>query len=483
MVREAAVKWTSRLHSAAATGRKSWLQEIKSVEGECVLVRENLASLPVPFVSDIIVLYAVKEFTKLIASHHDYCRRPLINRIIDRQIHEDICGTMLKAVLLPCISTCDIGITHSDFVKELLIKLLYVIPNIKSLILPAAYDADYLQLLVQRIQILTQLQEFQFHVGCTTEIIIQLSKYCPLMKRISVQQSRRVGDKCVGHLLKLRNLLSLNVAGTSVSTNSYVTLLSGLPEIRNVIWFRPIDPVLRKLTACLPSVAEFVGRISDAKLLVQKCPNIRELVLHSFAEDISDFGELRRVAVLSVFGCCWNLIRFSYVIRALGTTLTNLEMRNVENINMEDLSNYCTVLHSLTITYSHIIYTETFNPELPHFRNLKELRLRRNWGPFDFSSILHLYVNLNVLSIVGMEQVTDAFITKIVSAGGLRNVTEFIVDYCGYLSIDSALLVMLKYPNLTKLGNTDSWPGVTDAQMVILLNYIKCNNLALTICR
>jgi hypothetical protein len=70
MVREAGVKWTRRLRSAAATSRNSWLQEIKSVEEECVLVRHVITSLPVPFVSDVIVVYAVQEFAKLIASYH-----------------------------------------------------------------------------------------------------------------------------------------------------------------------------------------------------------------------------------------------------------------------------------------------------------------------------------------------------------------------------------------------------------------------------
>jgi hypothetical protein len=125
-----------------------------------------------------------------------------------------------------------------------------------------------MQLLVERIQILTHLQEFCFHTGCTTEIIIQLSKYCPHMKKISVQDSRRVDDQCVEHLLKLRHLLSLNIAETSVSANSYATLLSGLPQVRDVVWFHPIDPVLGNLTLCLPSVEAFVGIISDAKLLV-----------------------------------------------------------------------------------------------------------------------------------------------------------------------------------------------------------------------
>jgi hypothetical protein len=113
---------------------------------------------------------------------------------------------MLKAVRLPCMSTCDMGITESEFVQELLIKLPYAIPNIKALILPPLKRLNYMQLFVERIQILTQLQEFRFHVGCTTEIIIELSKYCPHMKNLSVRFSICVDDVCVEHLLKLTHV-------------------------------------------------------------------------------------------------------------------------------------------------------------------------------------------------------------------------------------------------------------------------------------
>jgi hypothetical protein len=123
----------------------------------------------------------------------------------DRNIHENICTNMLKTVLLPCMSTCNIRITRSDFVQELLIKLLHVIPNFKA-VPPAERRRNYMQLFVERIQILTQLQEFRFHVGCTTEMIIELSKYCPHMKNLSVRFSICVDDVCVEHLLKLTHV-------------------------------------------------------------------------------------------------------------------------------------------------------------------------------------------------------------------------------------------------------------------------------------
>jgi hypothetical protein len=228
MVTGVGIKWGSRLHSEFATGRNSCHRELQRVEAECVLVRHKLASLPVPFILELIVPHAVREFTQMIASYENNIEDHLVTMLYDRQSYEDICANMLKSVLLPCMSICTLKITDSDFVQGLLIKLLCVIPNIKALILPPVQSPSYLQLLVERIQILTCLQRFDFYVGCTTEILIELSKYCLQMKTISVQHSRGVDDSCVQHLLKLRQLVFLDITDTSVSANGYRALLLGL---------------------------------------------------------------------------------------------------------------------------------------------------------------------------------------------------------------------------------------------------------------
>jgi hypothetical protein len=482
MIREVGIKWTRRLHSAAVMGQNYWLREIKSVEGQCVTVRHRLASLTLPIVSQNVIHYAVEEFAKIITAHDNDMAQNLITRNFRRQIHEDICANMLKAVLLPCMSTYNIGTTKSDFVQILLIKLLYVIPNIKALIFSSKERLNYMQPFMERIHILTQLQEFVFNFGCTTEIIIELSKYCPHLIKLSVRDSRRVDDECVEHLLKLTHLRALNVADTSVSINGYRALLWGLPQIQDVIWFRPIDPVLRGLTGCLPSVREFVGMVSAAQLLVEKCPNITRLLLHSPTEDISDLGELRSVAEMSIRQSCCIAIRFNALIINLGPNLTKLEMHRVLNINLNELINYCTVLEELSICFCHITCTGKFDGKLPHFINLKELRLKQNKALFDSSSVLPLYVNLNVLHVVGMRQITNASVSQIVTAGGFINLTELVVDHCGNLSMETALLLMDSCPNLTKFGNINSWPGVSNEELATLVNFFRHNNLSLNVC-
>jgi hypothetical protein len=281
--------------------------------------------------------------------------------------------------------------------------------------------------------------------------------------------------------LKLRGLLSLDIRGTSVSSNSYKEILSGLPEIQNVIWYHPLEPILSNLGAPLPSVKTFSGKISDAQLLVQKCPNLTELTLTIITEDISELGALRDVATLSIYGATSTAIWFSNVIRLLGPNLTVLKVGHVGEIIINDLINTCTVLNSLTMCYCDIAYTEMLDPELPHFRNLKKLTLEGNWGPFEFSSILHLYINLNVLRLMGMGEITDTFMRQTVTAGGFRNLTECFIEFCGVMSMDTAWLLMQNCPNLTKIGKIHSWSRVTKDEIVPFLNFVRNSNISLSL--
>jgi hypothetical protein len=479
IVRDVAFRLTQKLNLADMTSWNTWLQDIRTMEKECSLVRHKLASLPLPFLANL-VPSAVQEFAKHASTYHRANCRPPVQRIMDKKVH-DICENLLKVVLLPCIYRADLSFTKSRFAQGLLIKLLYLIPNIKVLIMPSEQDRNNVQLLLEMIPILTDLEEFHFHVGCTTEIIIELSKYCLHLKTIYVQHSFYVGDACVKYLLKLRHLQNLNFANTSLSNNSYIALLSALPRIREVNWLDPIDYVLRNVTSRLHSVTEFNGRFLDAKLLVQKCPNIKQLILHSLREDISGLLQLREVVSLSIDGCVCTLISFGDLMKHFGTSLTKLEMNRADNLKMDDIINYCSVLNSLTVSHCRVISAEISDHGLPHFQNLKELRLLYNIIEIDFSSLLHLYVNLNVFSVEGMMEVTDTFIMKIVMAGGFRNLTECALDICGRLSMDTAWLVMQNCHDLTKLGNLKRWSAVTNEELLELLNYLRNNNVALTV--
>jgi hypothetical protein len=229
-------------------------------------------------------------------------------------------------------------------------------------------------ILMERIHILTDLEEFEFNFGCTSEILILLSKHCPLLKKIYVQASKYVNDISVKHLLNLTRLIFLNISETLITLQGYAQLLSGLPELQNICCCYRIDPVLRNVSVCLPSVNTFMGTVATTRL-VRKCPNIRQLRLTSIADDSSGLGELKNVVHLSIQQKSHRPVTFSPLIRRLGQTLTGLELFGIVTLNIDVIINYCISLEDLAIINSNVqCDVQRFNPKSAHFRSVKKFK-------------------------------------------------------------------------------------------------------------
>jgi hypothetical protein len=269
------------------------------------------------------------------------------------------------------------------------------------------------------------------------------------------------------------------VAGTAISKLGYRALLAGLPQVQNIVWTFPVDPILRGITPGLQSVTRFAGNFSDADLLAEKCQNIKEVALLDIAVDMSGLGNLRCVSKLTVILCSCNVMRFSDAIARLGVTLTTLEWSHVYDINMRDIIHSCPVLNSLTFSYCYITNSDVYDPRLAHFQNLKTLQLWGNSGTFDLSSVLHLYVNLSRFHAAKMGVVTDALIKEVVTAGGFRNLTKFSVHRCGHMSMQTAWLLVQNVLNLVQIEQISTWPEVTCADVAKFLTFVRSNNLSL----
>jgi hypothetical protein len=103
IVREVGIKWTRRLHAAGVMGQNYWLQQIKPVEKGCPRAPETRFSARPP----------------LIRVHYRVCCQGLHKdqRILPHghwspPYHEflEYLRKHVKTVLLPCMSTCNIGI-------------------------------------------------------------------------------------------------------------------------------------------------------------------------------------------------------------------------------------------------------------------------------------------------------------------------------------------------------------------------------------
>jgi hypothetical protein len=372
---------------------------------------------------------------------------------------------------------------QSRFVQELLSQSLQTNPNIIRLILPPAHDSKISGSVSSNLQKLTVLQEFVFEFHCTTDIVIELGKHCKLLKMLDVTSSVLVTDECVEHLLKLQRLTKLRVAGTRITDTGYALLLSSLPQIRNINWYGLADSILQNITKeCLPLVDEFCGDVSDVSLLTKFCPRIRHLSISLNNENSCDLIQLTDVVWLQITHCYYNINYLGILIENMGTRLTKLDLTGVNNVNISRILS-CSVLKILIIRYCEAIPSNNLNftQELPHFKSVKELILLNNKGFKSFYKYLHHYVNLKTFHAERIEYVEDVSVSAILSAGGFKRLSTIILDFCGHLSLQTAMLLIEECDTLSVLGNLESWSHVSHDDKEELFQCVKKNNLALTV--
>jgi hypothetical protein len=80
-----------------------------------------------------------------------------------------------------------------------------------------------------------------------------------------------------------------------------------------------------------------------------------------------------------------------------------------------------------------------------------------------------------------LEQVNDDVIRRIISVGGFKRLSVFLIEDGGYLSMESVLLLLNCCPNLTKIGHQKSWSGFPEIIAWAFKTFVQTHNIALAV--
>jgi hypothetical protein len=483
MIRHAGEEWSRRLRLAEGFGRRERFREIQFVQDQCLEVRQLLESLPTS-IGRLISEHSVREFADIITAYDDITGRSRLGILVGRRHHEDVCLSMLRAVHLPCVLECNIKEIRSEFMQELLSLSIQTNPHVARLILPLEPSIKLSRFVLKNLHRLTVLQEFRFETGCNTDVVIELGRHCTLLKILDIRSSVDVDDDCIEYLLNLQSLEKLHVAGTDISHTCYALLLSNLPRIQNITWCGQVDNILQNITKeCLPSVNEFSGGVSNASLVTQICPRIKDLSIYLHNENALDLIQLTDVVSLSLTRCDYNINKLNVVFENMGIRLTKLDVFLVENFNISHIISCCSILKILIVRFCGVILSENFifASELTHFKSVKEVTLKSNSDFRNSHKYLSHCVNLEVFKAECVEEIDDVAVSEILNAGGFRKLSESVFSDCGPLCLETAMLMIKQCDNLSVLGNLNTWSGVTDDDKKLLFDCVKTNNLALTV--
>jgi len=224
--------WIRMLLLAANDGIRSYSQRVEKVTKECKTLNEHLASLPTSILNGLLPPL-VPDFLNKISSYNKTFLASKRIRKHAEQKHEAVCTEMLKSVLGPSTRRYNTG-TMSSFKQRLIIRTFPSTPNLTVLVFGTAPETDNSALLAINIHHLKRLVSFQYNYRCTDQVVQQLALHCRKLRKIDVSNSRAVTDGSVQHLLKLKDLIELDLTGTSVTKRKCGLLKSGLPSITNV---------------------------------------------------------------------------------------------------------------------------------------------------------------------------------------------------------------------------------------------------------
>lgn len=480
-VRQWAASRFDRLHWAANHSREKWLQETQLLEENCEKFREDLlwlGSHPNKLINRV-----VKEVMQIVNTY-DRNNDSYLTTTADREIHHHVCRYMLEAVLLPGMTDWFIKNDMTEFMKELVVLLFPSIPNIRRLWVGQDMPSRCSWLLANNIRMLKHLQEFYFPIGCSRQMLAELGKHCNQLQRLSVMSSKHVNDSSVIHLLKLTNLVFLNIDGTEITHIGYARILRNLPKLMNITWANRVDDVLLSVTTGeLQTVKSLTGTVHNALTVVLKCPFITHLSLFGAKNNLSDLKKLDAVIMFSLADCNSDVVNLIEVLHGIGPKLRQLELSHVTNVSIRDVTKCCTHLETLSLDSCEFTQSEDqpFEPLLPHFQNLASLELRENRQYGDLHSYLRSYVNLKVLIARCTPELDDAAVASVLQSNGFRKLTKFSAQNCGFLSIISVVLLIKNCSDLRLLKGVGTWSGIQKDDMPEVYSKARYADVPITV--
>jgi hypothetical protein len=468
-----------RLGCAARQGREEFFRQIQCVEEECVHHRERCA-----LQGKLDAVNAECSATELLRMIENFKTNFYILHTSDERTSlMCVCRSILQALLPTGLTKWDITCVNSDFMKELMVLSFPSLPSIKCLKVDTETFSTCSWLLLNNIKLLADLQEFIFPTGCYRQILAELAKYWQRITMLDMRSSRNVDDNSVVHLLKLKNLVYLNIDDTSITPKAYVSVLSELPKVENISWTSwstPADDILNSINQNrLSSVKSIMGNFRNALILIQKCQFISKLSLFYAQCDLSELKDLIALNDLTIVNTNFRTTHLSAMLVGVGPHLRRLELSCVNDVSVHDVTLHCCHLQTFEMNDCQFYPSHTFfNRQLFHFKSLVFLSLKGNGDFVNFNNYLTCSVHLERFTARNIAQLDHAAVYFILRRKGFQELKVFSAHHCGHLTIKSAVLLIETCHNLSQLRGVGTWSGINkEVDMPNLLHVARRANV------
>jgi hypothetical protein len=437
-------KWMQDLLEAMKRDKDTYMVVFDTVMKECREMEEEISKLP-PEILKLLSPRLAKKFAKLICIYNCEFRWPP-RHSWGALSHVPLCKAVFRSVLTRFIEKFDTSFMTNKLGVALMVENLDFVPGLLELHL---YPNKRIQsgILAGMIHHLKNLQIFEFKFYCTDEIIAQLQRHCPHLTNLKVAYSREVTNASVQPLREARKLKRLNLEGTEIDEEHYALLLSELPNIANIMFWRKEASILRHIAVeRLDTITHVTGYLQDIDTLTHKCPNTTNINICPVTTDLSGLTAFKALRTLNFYFLDYGSSNFKAVLQGVGHGLTDLKLSSGEGVDLQDITTLCPSLANLCLiscSLSSLNSNTPFDPQLPHFRNLINLEIDHLVGCPNVSRYIRHYVNLKTICLIRTSSFTVLLVKEIINLGTYKQLEILRVEEIWQEDIDVKALELL----------------------------------------
>ncbi|XP_023712936.1 uncharacterized protein LOC111867373 [Cryptotermes secundus] len=485
LLHQICLSWIREMYAAAQTDSESYMHRTQFVLSQCEKLREVLLEVTKSVLNQFIPKLA-GTFLDIITNYDDSLRA-LQPRFWDEDRHNIVSAAILRSVLNYTTEYYDTHAINSSFAQSLVIQTLDSVPGLLDFNLDTGTQIQNSSLLASKIHHLKLLRTFRYFYDCTDEVIEQLRLHCPQLRKINVTGSYGVTDASVRHLMQLRELRSVRVCHTSISEEHYGLLLPELPHIKDITFWKPESNLLDHIAVeNLDTISHVIGYIEDINMVTQKCPNMTYLDLYSIPDDLSPLRVLTALDSLQISNAHYGTCNLTNVLRGIGHRLRYLRLYKVRYANLQDIVTLCPCLEILTLwecIFSPLNQNTRIDPQLPHFRSVITLKIRKKFrGQISYNYLLY-YVRLKTIILDGVNIFTMDVMREALRRGTFTHLEHFYIleTSHGVLTIEAVDLLIEHCSYLKGLGYLGRCPCIDQNSIQQLKSRILERNFDLEI--
>jgi hypothetical protein len=481
-------RWMRDLRDAIGNGEEAYMRVSERVLDECGEVQKELSTTP-PGVLKWLSPLLVAKFIALIDDYDLYVvrKRAILH---DSETHLSVCTAVFRCVLNRSVEGFDTLNTSHRFQKSMILQNLHRVPGLLQFHL--SYLEDRSALVADAIRHVQRLQVFKYPQHCTDDVIFQLRLHCPRLTEVDVSGSTKVTNDSAPYMIEFTELKWLHLKGARIDDKNYGFIISKLPNIANIGFGHNESSVLYHTGVdTLNTITHISGCFHEIEAVSQMCPNTTNITLSSFGclifanvRDLTRFTAFNALRALEICGVNCYESEWRAFLKGIGRRLQDLMLNACSNVNLQDIVTLCPSLVNLCLNQCPDLHLNTsLNPQLPHFRNLINLKINQtSEHSVDFRYIRY-YVNVETIHLRAVNIFTVEYLREVINQGTFQQLEVFRVmeRAPGALTVEGLDLLIGHCPLLKRIEGLRSCPKLDIYRVLNLREKILQQNFDLVI--